>query len=294
MDDLTTVTQVLGKYYQDGNPASYSLSPLHPLVYVNKSTHEGSKYRQIEEECNLFISKTEFRKYLLTYPTRNVGVFLEYTFYTYGKRSDRMEVLVIIPQGKFFHVPKMLTAHTLYSGNSQDVLFQHGPYKKEAEYYKPEYRYSEYVKVTVDQPLTIDNVFLILTDPINSSDPDIFSSKSKYKISFDVLTLYEILTNRGSCVDIIKDYAKKITLKIFDDYVRRLNNVDKIHKLNLYLRINANLLGIDESFYSSLFAQLNYELGVDDKSVVTDYAMATLEQRLNLINLIRDNILHLA
>jgi hypothetical protein len=55
-EDLYTITQALGKYYNNSQDSEY-ISELHPFLYASKSVYEGSRDRYIKEECKLSITE---------------------------------------------------------------------------------------------------------------------------------------------------------------------------------------------------------------------------------------------
>jgi hypothetical protein len=80
---------------------------------------------------------------------------------------------------------------------------------------------------------------------------------SNCKIIFDVYTTYQILTNRESCVNIIKDYAKQITLQQFNEMIDKLHNTNYA-SYTLYLQLNARVLDIDT--YNKTGDQIEFEI----------------------------------
>jgi hypothetical protein len=139
--------------------------------------------------------------------------------------------------------------------------------------------------------LNRSDMFLALFSTGGAGHPDNKYDIPGYTITFDVVTIYQILSNRGSCVKIIKIYAKKMTLDIFNNYVELLNEPGSISALNLYLRTNAFILGIDESLYFKLLPKFEYDSDEMSKTVLENYIADTLGQRLNLIDIIRESIL---
>jgi hypothetical protein len=84
-----------------------------------------------------------------------------------------------------------------------------------------------------------------------------------------------------------------MTLEMFDYYLTVLDNPSMIHTLNFYLQTNAYILGIDESFYSTLLIKFEYFSDEMRETVLQDYIDKTFDQTLNLIAMIRESILSL-
>jgi hypothetical protein len=229
----------VGKYYIDEHLTSDDMPLLHPFLYASKSTYEGSKGRYVEEECRLPISKIEFEKYLFSYPNRKVTVFSDYRLSGGGLR---LEAITLILQGNFRRYSVESISAENFAGR-YEISVQRAPVEMRLRI--PDIRGSRYVYP--GESMSVHQIFSILTAGTPQGTRGITLSPSS-KISFDVLTIYEILTNRGSCINIIKRYARNMTLNIFNDYVLRFNKIETIHMLNLYLASNASVLGLDESF----------------------------------------------
>jgi hypothetical protein len=67
-------------------------------------------------------------------------------------------------------------------------------------------------------------------------------------VTFDVVTLYGILIARGNCPQIIKNYAKNLVLKVFNDFVEKIET-ESLQFLRVYLFGNAFALNIDDIDY---------------------------------------------
>jgi hypothetical protein len=100
--------------------------------------------------------------------------------------------------------------------------------------------------------------------------------------------MYEILTKRGSCVQLIKEYAKNIVQKTFNKYVNNFSNDKMVPTLNIYLYFNAIVLGISDK-YEALGQSFTTLLGDD----LYEYIDDTNVLRKELIDIINDTILQL-
>ena len=107
-----------------------------------------------------------------------------------------------------------------------------------------------------------------------------------FTITFDVITMYEILTFRGSCVQLIKDYSKRVVLEKFNEYVNKFLYKNAITYLNLYLYYNAEALNIADKY------QLLIEEFLSEERDLQDYIIDTQELRDELINIIREYIIN--
>jgi hypothetical protein len=278
-EDLYTVTQALGKYYNNSQKSKY-ISKLHPFLYASKSAYEGSMDRYIKEECKLSITKKEFYNFVYKENRRTFAVFIK-SIMPYSI-SLLFQAFVVTRKESVYLVEK----------------------KQYVTDYYPDFSISEIIygqNITIPKnkkwqnvtgiPLNISDMFLALFASGASDNPQNKFDIEGIKITFDVLTIYQILTNRGSCVKIIQNYAKKMTLDIFNNYIELLNEIGSISSLNLYLQTNAFILGIDESLYFKLLPKFEYDSYNMSKTVLENYIADTLEQRLNLIDIIREIIL---
>jgi hypothetical protein len=281
-EDLYTITQALGKYYNNNLDSRY-VSPLHPLLYTSKSNYEASQDRYAKEECKLDISKQEFYNFVKRGNLRKFAVFVK-GFMPVGISLSFQAF--VVTQKEFLYLVKKKHLVTYYKPNL--LIEQIMTFPPEVKI-PMNYNWQDVSGI----PLKISDMFLSLFATGAAEDPDNKYDISGFTISFDVVTIYQILTDRGSCVSIIKNYAKKLTLEIFDNYIKLLNEPGSIYALNLYLQTNALILGIDESLYFTLLTELDYSSYSMSETVLQNYITDTLEQRLNLINIIRETILSL-
>jgi hypothetical protein len=280
-ENFYTITQVLGKYY-DSDFSSHSLPLLHPLLYASRSTYKGSMDRYSKEECSFPISKKEFEKFVIENDPVQFAVFIEEKDFLVNR--VRFEAFTIIKKYHDAYLVEAKVARIFYNNDlslNQMNISANYPLRLRGNLQEG------------SNLLDKKEVFLsILTHVSSRSQISKFYSPNT-EISFDVVTIYEILTNRGSCTTITKNYAKKMTLDIFNRYMALLDRPDSVHAVNLYLQTNAYILGIDESFYSTLLTFINYMPDEMHESVLEDYINKTFDQRLNLIDMIRKTILSL-
>jgi hypothetical protein len=110
----------------------------------------------------------------------------------------------------------------------------------------------------------------------------IFAQSGYDMLTFDVKTVCNILTSRGKCPDIIKNYAKNLTLKMFDNWIAKLSYNQALTLINLYLFGTANALGIERNYYDLASATCYM-----DPQQTHKYTRDTEQLRNELINAIR-------
>jgi hypothetical protein len=71
-----------------------------------------------------------------------------------------------------------------------------------------------------------------------------YGDTHKHIVTFDVASLYSMLTSRGKCTQMIKDYAKNFVLKLFDNFVDKFQTL-LFSYLRVYIYGNAFALKID-------------------------------------------------
>jgi hypothetical protein len=280
MDDFYTITQALGKY-NDNDSRSNHLPSLHPLLYASKSAYKGSKDRYSGEECRFPISKKEFENFVIEHNPQQFAIFVKQKIES--QNAIKFDSLIITKKHTDAYLVKNNVAKSFYNKdlsvnqmgtmeNYPVTLFKNGKLRE------------------VSGVLDKKDVFAIFTTATPWLQVSKFYSPDT-EISFDIVTIYEILTNRASCTTIIKNYAKEMTLEIFNNYLTLLDQPTSIHALNIYLKTNAYILGIDESFYSTLLINLDYVSYYMRETVLKNYIDNTFDQRLNLISMIRESIL---
>ena len=266
--NMYTISQVLGSHYPTGG----KLSDLHNLLYTSKHAYQGSLYRYSQEECQLPISKQEFMNYFKIKPQHKITIFIsdfQLKFY-----SVKMQSVLITSYGSdSYGIIKYSTlyAGSLYPYQTHDIAL-HG-------WDKTHYRLNELWDVLFNK-LTLERInnVLVSLDPFTHPD---------YTITFDVVTMYEILTKRGSCVQLIKNYAKNIVLSTFDEYVNVLSRDNAIPLLNVYLYNNAEVFGIAKDYQPLIQKYASY------LSDLQTYIANTQSLRDELIKIIREAIINM-
>jgi hypothetical protein len=281
--DLYTVTQALGKYQNDESYTG-TVPPLHPLLYVSKSAYKGSMDRYSREECIFHISKNEFYNFINNLSPQNFAIFI-----TDNTTSDsiRFQTFLVMQQRSSKYLVKKEELITYYKKDLSIRLMTKTLDSNKVTIPSRNYYWQDVTGTALSKRDMISAVFkrknfLFVEDKFDNQG---------FEITCDVVTIYDIFTNRGACVDAIKNYAKKMTLEIFENDVTRLNEPSLIPSLNLYLKTNAFLLGIDESHYPSLLPDFYYFVEEMSEMVLQDYIDNTLKDRLYLIDMIRQNIL---
>jgi hypothetical protein len=239
--------------------------------------------RYAEEECKLAITKREFYDFVNKGNAQKFAVFIK-GFMPY--QSSLLFQAFVVTQKQILYLVEKKHMVTYYS---PDLSIEEMKSVSSEVTIPKQNEWSDVSGI----PLNKSDMFLALFATGNAGYPENKFDNPDFIISFDVMTIYQILTNRGSCVKIIKNYAKNITLAIFNDYITLLNKPSSVHALNLYLQTNAFILGIDESLYFTLLTNFNYISVKMSQTVLQNYIDHTLEQRLNLINIIRETILSL-
>jgi hypothetical protein len=216
-DQSYTLSQVLGKYYHDE-----SAEPtLHNLTYLNRMWNIGDQERYMIQECTISVTRKEFLKWFEKSNPFRMAVFVYNPFDEEHPRLDVTTAELHFSDYKF----KMYSGYTNYRVLAVPIVY-HSPEKGEKVFYTKE----ESVIMFQTALLTVDELWY--GDPI------------KNIVTFDVATLYSILTARGKCTQIIKDYAKTFLLKLFADFVDKFQT-PLFSYLRLYIYGNAFVLNID-------------------------------------------------
>jgi hypothetical protein len=116
----------------------------------------------------------------------------------------------------------------------------------------------------------------------------------------DPFTAHKILSKRYICVDLNKNYPKTQTLRQFDDVINTYSWVTQIPFLNTYLVASATVMEIENNGIDTY----ELEIMVDDYhneddayehyiDILEEYSEDTKDERLNLIQKIKNKILTL-
>jgi hypothetical protein len=269
--DLYTITQALGKYY--GHDAYYrdELPPLHNLLYTSKSTRQGSLDRYKKEECTMSIKQNEFKNYLVSKPNHKVGVFIMKNEWRDIINTASIIILSHIGDDNYFVEWK-----EIYT-----IIFDNEVYEVQIRN-TPEFGFGDFLKETMHLDDLMNNLFI--TRSIEGTVIDIYDHPD-YHIRFDFLTTYNILTNRSSCVKLIKQYAKDTVLGMIDADIRKLVVDDKIPALNLYLYMNARILDINKNY-----PRTNIVANRDIKDNLEEYLSETEYERYAILDIIVNQI----
>ncbi len=268
MNNIYTISQVLGSHY---NTESNKLSDLHNLFYTSTDAYTAGLERYRKEECQFPISKQEFMNYLRSHIEGEVAVIITH----YNNEVLNMN---------FSFIGKIENDIIESDTKNHDELYYLDKYVGTTDMYF----IAPAVSVGDKHIYKIDEIFENIFNKMiygfrngirTSLDP---FACSECDVTFDVLTMYEILTNRGSCIRLINDYAKKIVLTTFNKYTNILSNNNSILMLNFYLYSNAQILGIAD----------NYKLleDIPDDMDFDTYFIETQEPRKNLIKNIEEII----
>jgi hypothetical protein len=252
--DSYTLSQTLGKYYQQNYNQHNELPDLHDLVYLSKDWYQGDIDRYAHQECDMPITKQEFVRYISKFDKYNISIIKLYI-------KNGIARLIVY------------------------VISQYEDYNNTIQYMASKYPKQEGSMMILSTRLK-QNDIIELPDRKES----FAFSDSGYDMSFtfDVKTIYNILTQRGTCPDIIKDYAKDFTLNMFDDWINKLSYTQGITLINLYLFGNASALGIERNYYD-LGSATNYM----DPNRMERYTNDTEYLRTELIGVIRESILNM-
>lgn len=187
MDNTHTLSQVI----LDSLYRQYDIATANNLRRVNKKFYEGSYYSRLEN-CNDPISKQEFSNYLKNKIVHKIALMANYYEYTH----EKFGCFIIEPQlsGMFNIVHK-------YSSRS-------GTRPKWATESIPSYTGSHTTAYIVNS----------LSYELKS-----VGYEGEIETIYDVLALYNILINRGSCVTMINKYAKNKALNYFNGHVENFS-----------------------------------------------------------------------
>jgi hypothetical protein len=234
--DLYTITQALGEYHDSNARHNKKLPPLHNLLYASKSAYEGSLDRYKKEECARSIKQHEFKNYLASNPNHKVGIFMMNDNYIDKANKASVIILSYIGNNQYFVEWKVISAYFV-ENELERVRIVNNP--------KYNFGFADFPKEKMYLDELLNMLFITLS--IRGNGVNIYENTGYY-IRFDVLTTYNIFTNRSSCVKLIKDYSKDLVLGMIDDDLRKLVVEDKIHALNLYLYMNARIFDIEKNY----------------------------------------------
>jgi hypothetical protein len=256
--DLYTISQALGRYAY--NSDSTEMPPLHNLLYTSKSAYLGSMDRYRNQECQTLVTTREFIKYL-------------------DQRFDYLSVFKFSEKHANIRQVELQQSTIMKTQQSymSDDLVATSAFSKTAahlwivEVYRDEKREQSLQKNQLIELLKLDSM----------------------NVTYDVFTLYNILTQRSKCVEIIKNYARDMVMNIFNYYVNRYYHDETIVILNLYLYGNAIALKLTDmiqhsrtSRYKNLASQFS-----TFESDIEKYITSTQPNRDELINVIRKLIM---
>lgn len=254
------------KNYEERTP------PLHNLLYLNKEAYKASIDRYKLEECKLSISQYEFNIYFDRIKKENISSrIMVFKFYfsdsgiirmTVNKlnklRHSRYPIWIYTTDGYTTTSISKISHTEMYPITSREFLYTNNiTFSLLGEFYNGDFK--------------INNIFVnnLLSDTL------------------DINTLYQILTYRELCNDLIEDYAGNIILKIFDSYVSILSSDELLPMLNVYLYYNA-LSITDEYDAIGILPKKYFHSEHDD---IVRYISDTEEIRNELIDYIRSYII---
>jgi hypothetical protein len=227
-----TFSQILNQYYPEEEGR---LQTLRSLCFVSKSAYEGGADRFKKEECTYSIRKKEFFNYFNNKLFHKVAVFI----YSDSATFSNMKIIFI-------------DYHSYYK------YYVEGFYKEENSLKR--------LHETISKEIYNKNdIFKLVQDQTNYHPKHLNYFGSRHvKITFDLLTLYDILNKRGQCVKIIKGYVRNFILRTFEDFIRDFGSHPKnIPILNFYLYYNANVLNINQCYTALLESYSNLQLCID-------------------------------
>ena len=181
---------------------------------LSRITYEGSA--NIPESCNLLISKNEWLDYLKNYSDDHFGIFIL-------DPNNGMTSL------SFNYRPK---------NNKYTVTKYHIKNNIMTRTDSKDYTYEDIIN-------RYENLWPEI--PINFRT-------SQSKVILDIYSTFQILTNRNTCVETIKDYAKEMVLDQFEetiDYLRG-NTLFGLRTFGLYLAMNHYLLFGNNRYISNI------------------------------------------
>jgi hypothetical protein len=275
--DLYTITQALGKYSGDSHYSDVNyrnkLPPLHNLLYTSKSTRQGSIDRYKKEECTMSIKQDEFKYYLISNPTHKVGIFKIMKAFD---NTDIASIIILSYMGDNRYFVEWKRIYTTFDENEVDSVII---------YDTPKLAFG-FLKQNMDLEDLLGYLFKALVD-ISGNRVDIYEDP-RYYIRFDVLTTYNILTSRSSCVKLVKEYAKEFVLDMINDDIRKLVVKDNIPALNLYLYMNANIFNIDKNYYPRIAVLDDVDIYGDVE--IEQYISETEDERNAIFDIVKSQI----
>jgi hypothetical protein len=265
----------VGKYYDDAYYRD-KLPLLHNLLYTSKSTRQGSFDRYKKEECTMSIKKHEFKYYLISKPNHKVGIFIMEKRH-HNTDEALMMILSHVRDNQYFVEWKTIIT-TIIENEVYSFRIQNMP--------KHNFGFDYFPRQNMHLEDLLASLFKI-RNPQQGTTTDMYDN-DRYYIRFDVLTTYNILTNRSSCVELVKQYAKNLVSDMVNDDLRKLVFEDNIPAVNLYLYMNASILGIDKNYYPKISAQDNAYIYLEHD--IQKYISKTEDERRAILDIIVSQI----
>jgi hypothetical protein len=228
--DLYNITELLGETCQlNKNEKCLDLPLLHNLIYVNKSTYKGSINRYMREESNMPIKECEVISYLKTKP-------------------DRMSMFIIKPSCRSIFCYFVNKDNNTYTAKQRVISFSWDPQclsNFESESYKTHFM----------------NLFDKLVYDYRN-----YSSETNVIVTFDIITLYNIVKRRAQCVNIVNTYAQNYVKMMFNNTISNLSEEKLTPILNFYIYFmceSANIGQNENVFLITSEEKANFKLYID-------------------------------
>jgi hypothetical protein len=221
------LSQVLGKNYQDN---SNEEPTLHNLTYLNKLWHEGDKDRYIQQECTRSVTRIEFLRWFEKSNPQRISVFVYVP-----QAKTRLDVTI----GKLLLKEYTFNIYNVFKYGNLGGIIRNIDSPSDVPILSD--RPSDRTNYTKQESVNMFHYALLTVDKNWYGGPENI-------ITFDVVTLYGILSARGNCTQIIKNYARNLVLKMFNNFVDKFKT-ESVQFLRVYLFGNAFALNIDDIDY---------------------------------------------
>jgi hypothetical protein len=223
------------------------------------------------------IKQHEFKNYLASKPNHKVGIFIMEKRH-HNTDEALMMILSHVRDNQYFVEWKTIIT-TIIENEVNSFRIQNMP--------KDNFKFRYFLKQIMHLEDLRKSLFVSIDVSGNRTN---FYEDPGYYIRFDGLTTYNILTNRSSCVEHVKGYAKELVLDMINDDLRKFVVEDNIPAENLYLYMNGYTFNIDNAYYPKISASVLEEVDTYDDAEIEQYILETEDERRAIFDIIVSQI----